>query len=136
MWTQHAKFAAALAPAPGPDELLRKVRSLLWDEHPECCGRPVIGAQYGGQQEQLCCGVPEMALLNDAQIVASLRALLPLPERDSTKPAAQQRPALVTALRGLLAALNREPTEFELRATAHEFTVMADRVATAQRRNV
>lgn len=44
-----------------------------------------------------------------------------------------QRPALVTALRGLLAALNREPTEFELRAAAHEFTVMADRAAAAAR---
>lgn len=43
------------------------------------------------------------------------------------------RPALVTALRGLLASLSREPTEFELRAAAHEFTVMADRAAAAAR---
>lgn len=42
-------------------------------------------------------------------------------------------PALVTALRGLLASLQREPTEFELRAAAHEFTVMADRAAAAAR---
>ena len=40
-----------------------------------------------------------------------------------------QRPALVTALRGLLASLQREPTEFELRAAAHEFTAQADRIA-------
>jgi hypothetical protein len=46
---------------------------------------------------------------------------------------AQQRPALVTALRGLLASLSRQPTEFELRAAAHEFTVMADRAAAAAR---
>lgn len=45
----------------------------------------------------------------------------------------QQRPALVTALRGLLASLSRAPTEFELRAAAHEFTLMADRAAAAAR---
>lgn len=44
-----------------------------------------------------------------------------------------QRPALVTALRGLLASLSRAPTEFELRAAAHEFTLMADRAAVAAR---
>lgn len=48
-------------------------------------------------------------------------------------PAVQQRPALVTALQGLLASLSRQPTEFELRAAAHEFTVMADRAAAAAR---
>lgn len=53
------------------------VRSLLWDEHPECCGRPAVGAEHGGMQEQVCCGNPEPALLNDAQIVASLRELFP-----------------------------------------------------------
>ncbi|MGE0674826.1 MAG: hypothetical protein AB7O64_17410 [Methylibium sp.] len=36
-------------------------------------------------------------------------------------------------MRGLLASLQREPTEFELRAAAHEFTVMADRAAAAAR---
>ncbi len=46
----------------------------------------------------------------------------------------QPRPALVTALRGLLASLQREPTEFELRAAAHEFTVQADRVAAGRSR--
>lgn len=51
---------------------------------------------------------------------------------ETHKPA-QQRPALVTALRGLLASLQREPTEFELRAAAHEFTLMADRAAAAAR---
>ena len=44
-----------------------------------------------------------------------------------------QRPAFVAAMRGLVASLHREPTEFELRAAAHEFTVMADRAAAAAR---
>lgn len=64
------------APAQGA-ALLDQVRALLWDEHPECCGSPVVGAEYMGQQEMVCCGCPEPALLTDAQIVASLRALLP-----------------------------------------------------------
>jgi hypothetical protein len=54
------------------------VRDLLWAEHPECCGCPVedYGGEYMGQREVVmsCCGNPEPALLNDAQIVASLRA--------------------------------------------------------------
>lgn len=53
------------------------VRDLLWNDHLECCGSPVVGAEYMGQQEQVCCGCPEPALLNDAQIVASLRARFP-----------------------------------------------------------
>lgn len=44
-------------------------------------------------------------------------------------PQAAARPSLVTALHGLLDSLNREPTEFELRCAAHEFTVRADRRA-------
>lgn len=36
---------------------------------------------------------------------------------------------LVSALRGLLASLHRQPNEHELRAAAHEFTVLADRAA-------
>lgn len=48
--------------------------------------------------------------------------------------AEQERPALVTALRGLLASLHRQPTEFELRAAAHEFTVQADRIAAGHSR--
>lgn len=27
----------------------------------ECCGRPVVGAEYMGQQEMICCGRPEPA---------------------------------------------------------------------------
>lgn len=48
-------------------------------------------------------------------------------------PATQKRPALVTAMQGLLASLSRAPIEFELRAAAHEFTVLADRAAAAAR---
>jgi hypothetical protein len=66
------------------DALQEAVRALLWDEHMECCGRPEVGAQYGGMQEQVCCGCPEPALLTDSQIVASLRAMLP--ENAATPP--------------------------------------------------
>lgn len=55
------------------------------------------------------------------------------PASPQAQAAQAQRPALVTAIRGLLASLSREPTEFELRAAAHEFTVMADRAAAADR---
>jgi len=55
------------------------VRDLLWNDHPECCGCPVVGAEYMGAQEMTCCGNPEPALLNDKQIVASLRARFPVP---------------------------------------------------------
>jgi hypothetical protein len=53
------------------------VRMLLWDEFPECCGNPTVGAEYMGVQEQVCCGCPEGALLSNAQIVASLRERFP-----------------------------------------------------------
>ena len=53
------------------------IRDLLWNEHPECCGQPVVGAEYMGQSEELCCGCPEPAMLNDARIVATLRAKFP-----------------------------------------------------------
>jgi hypothetical protein len=66
------------------------IRSLLWDEHPECCGSPVVGAEYMGQQEMVCCGCPEPALLNDAQIVATLRTRFP---RGSAEPDALERAA-------------------------------------------
>ena len=49
------------------------VRDLLWNEQPECCGNYVVGAQYMGDTEIICCGCPEPTMLNDAQIVASLR---------------------------------------------------------------
>lgn len=64
-------------PAAANETLLTRVRSLLWGEHPECCGCPVAGAEYMGQTEMVCCGQPEQAFLNDAQIVASLRELVP-----------------------------------------------------------
>ena len=72
------------------------VRALLWDEHLECCGRPVVGAEYMGQQEMLCCGQAEPALLSDAQIVARLRAMFPAAA--PTQPAPQplkERPDFV-----------------------------------------
>ena len=78
-----AQVRAALQAEPQPDAAF--VRNLLWDEHPECCGCPVVGAIYMGEQEMVCCGQPEPALLNDRQIVASLRVkfpALPTPPKD------------------------------------------------------
>jgi hypothetical protein len=59
------------------EALRAKVHALLWDEHAECCGAPVVGAEYMGQQQMVCCGCPERVTLNDAQIVATLRELVP-----------------------------------------------------------
>lgn len=53
------------------------VETLLWDDHPECCGNPVVGAMYMDQIEMVCCGCAEPVLLNDAQIVATLRQQFP-----------------------------------------------------------
>jgi hypothetical protein len=68
---------AALSAAQVEPVSAEQVRALLWEEHPECCGQPVVGAEYMGSVEFICCGNPEPALLNDAQIVASLRAMFP-----------------------------------------------------------
>lgn len=77
-WVHCPKAAIPAAPVRPPSaETL--VRDLLWNEHSECCGKPVVGAEYMGSQEMICCGCPEFSLLTDAQIVASLRALFPAP---------------------------------------------------------
>jgi hypothetical protein len=84
-------LALYASPAPGElgavdvsaaeSDLVPQVRRLLWGKHPECCGSPVedTGAEYMGRVEIVfsCCGSPDYVRLNDAQIVASLRALLP-----------------------------------------------------------
>lgn len=54
-----------------------EVRHLLWGTHPECCGRPCVGAEYMGQCEMVCCGEFDSDTLSDAQIVVSLRARFP-----------------------------------------------------------
>jgi hypothetical protein len=72
------------------------VRMLLWDTFPECCGNPVVGAEYMGSQEMVCCGNPEPAELNDAQIVASLRQRFP--EGGATPQVPDMRDALLEAL--------------------------------------
>ncbi len=53
------------------------MQNLLWDVHPTCCGSPVVGAEYMGSQEMVCCGNPDQDTLNDAQIVLTLRAKFP-----------------------------------------------------------
>lgn len=67
--------------------------------------------------------------LRDVELVAQFVAA---PSAPAEQP--QERPALVSALRGLLASLSRDQTEQELRAAAHEFTVRADRLAVARTR--
>lgn len=53
------------------------VRDLLWSDHLECCGMPTATNHGVHGWEEHCCGRPEPALLNDAQIVATLRARFP-----------------------------------------------------------
>jgi hypothetical protein len=65
------------------------IHELLWGEYPECCGNPVVGAEYMGQEEMVCCGCPEPSQLSDAQIVAALRERFPeaaAPSPDATQP--------------------------------------------------
>lgn len=62
--------------ATSADELLLKVYELLWGEHPECCGNPEAVGYFGDSPAIDCCRCPNYARLNDAQIVASLRALI------------------------------------------------------------
>ena len=65
------------------------VRDLLWNTHPECCGCPVVGAEYMGSTEWVCCGQPSRDTLNDAQIVASLRERFPDPSAAQAEGEAQ-----------------------------------------------
>lgn len=54
-----------------------RVRMYLWDDFPACCGCPVVGAQYMGQKEMICCGNYEPSMLTDNAIVGHLRDELP-----------------------------------------------------------
>lgn len=65
----------------------------------------------------------------DAQFNEIVRAVAEYVVNRPGPAAPEERPALVDALRGLLASLSRDPTEQELRAAAHEFTVRADRLS-------
>lgn len=71
--------APAHEPATQPQPVAAEelIRDLLWNDHRECCGCPDFGAEYMGQRETVCCGNPEPAMLNDKQIVATLRAKFP-----------------------------------------------------------
>ncbi len=61
--------------APLPMSAEQGIRHLLWGLHPECCGRVIFDENtLGGER---CCGRPDLADLNDAQIVSSLRAMFP-----------------------------------------------------------
>ena len=62
-------YAMAAMGTGSPQDAEAFVRNLLWDAHPECCGRPTWGVE--------CCGQSTYDTLNDAQIVASLRAKFP-----------------------------------------------------------
>lgn len=69
------------------------IHELLWGEYPECCGNPVVGAEYMGQEEMVCCGCPEPSQLSDAQIVAALRERFP----EAAAPEAPAQPTQVEA---------------------------------------
>jgi hypothetical protein len=73
------RLRAALSASKQGGKAEETVLDLLWNDYPECCGNPEVGAEYMGQREMICCGCPEPALLNDKQIVAALRAQFPAP---------------------------------------------------------
>lgn len=39
----------------------KKIPDLPAEAQPQCCGRPEIGGEHMGAQEQVCCGQPEPA---------------------------------------------------------------------------
>jgi hypothetical protein len=110
----YARAALAAAPAvsaPAVEELaeslarrsvelalanseLDAVRSLLWDDFPECCGVPDVTDHGIYGREQHCCGCPEPVKLSDAQIVASLRAQFkePVSPAPGATPATKEQP--------------------------------------------
>lgn len=69
---RYGQFSDDMLDHPSPDcrspakpirEALRRVLA-CWDEEEaakeefECCGNPVVGAEYMGQKEMICCGNP------------------------------------------------------------------------------
>lgn len=63
---------------------IEEVNSLLWKPQPQCCGNSVVGAEYMGSVEMVCCGEPELDSLSDAEIVKRLREMFPNPEGKTT----------------------------------------------------
>jgi len=59
---------------------IEEARSLLWNPQPQCCGNTVVGAEYMGSVELVCCGEPELDSLSDAEIVKRLREMFPQPK--------------------------------------------------------
>lgn len=103
------------------------------DELADCCTSPALWLDPAELAPLLDGRMVTRALTASATRVGRWRVpLWTAPQQAYETPA--QRPALVTALRGLLASLQREPTEFELRAAAHECTVQADRIAAGRSR--
>jgi hypothetical protein len=41
-----------------------------------CCGHPVVGAQYGGMQEMICCGNPNMDPVDLSDVEAAMNKRL------------------------------------------------------------
>jgi hypothetical protein len=74
-------YASQLALPAGPvpeGDVESKVRALLWNDYPICCGNFQSGEWHMGMREpDQCCGSPDRDMLGDADIVKALREMFP-----------------------------------------------------------
>jgi hypothetical protein len=55
-------------------EDMRERAAKVSDSAYECCGNPVVGAEYMGSVEQICCGTP-LVMKEPHEITTAIRAL-------------------------------------------------------------
>lgn len=134
--TAALEFAAEHLSSDWPErcqEIVRRARAALAEQPPYASALAELTAAWVPFSRRL--EIAERAgTVVDAQFNEIVRAVVEYVVSNPDPTPAPTRPALVDAMRGLLASLNRDPTEQELRAAAHEFTVRADRLAVARTR--
>jgi hypothetical protein len=73
-----SQLALPAGPVPAQDDVEAKVRALLWNDYPICCGNFQSGEWHMGMREpDQCCGSPDRDMLGDADVVKALRDLFP-----------------------------------------------------------
>jgi hypothetical protein len=55
-------------------EEMRERAAKVSDSAYECCGNPVVGAEYMGSVEQICCGTP-LVMKEPHEITTAIRAM-------------------------------------------------------------
>ena len=57
-------------------EFLRDWLQYIDSPNPVCCGNSVVGAEYGGMQEMVCCGCPDADYVDLTDVVTAMNARL------------------------------------------------------------